>query len=115
MVDGLASDLGPALERDWERWREYYSAADGAYAVSPFVDAEGDRLIRQTASYEQELVKIRHLLRRQDLSFMEQIAHLDRLSADLFDKTTSGNRRAGYAMAVILGFLILTHFLTRKV
>ncbi|UQZ87849.1 hypothetical protein C4J81_00885 [Deltaproteobacteria bacterium Smac51] len=115
IVDALALELGPALERDWTRWSDLYEAAEGPLALTPFTDAEGEILIRQTASYDQELVKIRYLLRQQDAVFMEQIAEADRLSADLFDKSSSGNRQAGYALATIIAFLFLTHLLTRKV
>ena len=114
-VDSLARELGPALERDWQRWIEVYTANEGDYSLSPYTNAEGEAFIRQTASYDQELVKIRYLLRQQDSLLMEQITQLDRMSADLFDKATSGNRRAGYALATIVAFLFMTHLLTRKV
>ena len=110
MVDDLARQLGPALLRDWQRWRAAYEAAP----LAAFTDAQGEKLNRQTYSYEQELVKIRYLLRSQDLLFMEQIAQLHGLSADLFDQANSGNLQAGLALATIIAFLLLTHFLTRK-
>lgn len=114
-VDDLARELGPALARDWRRWSEVYDAHEGPYALASFTDAKGRSLNRQTVSYDQELVKIRYLLRRQDALFMEQTAQLDRLSADMFDKATSGNRRAGYALATLIAFLFMTYLLTRKV
>lgn len=114
-VDALARELGPALERDWRRWSDIYDASEGPGALAPFTDAKGERFIRQTASYDQELVKIRYLLRRQDSLFMEQINQMDQLSADLFDRATSGNFRAGYALATVIAFLFLTYLLTRKV
>lgn len=114
-VDALAADLGPALERDWTRWADAYTAHQGPYALAPYTDAKGESHIRQTASYDQELVKIRQILRRQDVFLVQGIARLNRTGADLFDRATSGNRQAGYALASVIAFLFLTHWLTRKV
>jgi hypothetical protein len=69
LLHDAARYLGPARERDWRRWREIY--ASPAYALPDIVrpaDAaaradEPRRLRRQTDSYEQELLKLRYLLR----------------------------------------------------
>ncbi|MDR2354644.1 MAG: CotH kinase family protein [Clostridiales Family XIII bacterium] len=61
--------LGPARQRDWQRWRHIYTGS--AYALTDLVNAENRaqtdeprRLRRQTDSYEQEILKIRYLLQR---------------------------------------------------
>lgn len=113
-VDNLAESLGPALERDWRRWEKEYASAEGPFALEPYVDQKGQSRIRQTFSYDQELVKIRDSLRGQDAFLMGQMAQLDWISADLFDEATSGNRQAAYALAAIIAFLFLTYMLTRK-
>lgn len=115
MVDAIAGELGPALARDWVRWGAEYAGDDGPFALAPYVDAQGESRIRQTHSYDEELVKIRHLLREQDAFFLQGVTNLERAGADLFDHATSGNRQAGLAIAAIIAFLILTHLLTRKV
>lgn len=114
LVDGLATSLGPALERDWKRWEKEYTAASGPFALMPFTDDKGEEHLRQTFSYDQELVKIRHNLLEQDSFLMGQTSQLNWISADLFDEATSGNRQGAYAFVAIIGFLILTYLLTRK-
>ena len=114
LVDALATRLGPALERDWYRWKEEYTSVAGPMALLPFTDGEGETRIRRTSSYDQELVKLRYSLREQDVFLTGQLAQMGWLSADLFDKTMDGNRSAGYALAVMAVFLIFTYMLTRK-
>jgi hypothetical protein len=63
----IARYLGPAQRRDWQRWQHIYTGS--AYALDEVVNtaaqADGpERLRRQTDSYEQEVLKIRYLLRR---------------------------------------------------
>jgi hypothetical protein len=69
-IDALLRDttryLGPARERDWRRWQSIYTGSD--YALQDAIEdaalaAAPVRLRRQTDSYEQEILKIRHLLR----------------------------------------------------
>ena len=114
IVDSLATRLGPALERDWRRWQREYTATQGHCALLPYTDTEGEIHIRQTTSYDQELVKIRYSLREQDAFLAGQMGQIGWLSADLFDRAMDGNRQAGYALAVMAAFLFLTYMLTRK-
>lgn len=114
MVDALAMELGPALERDWRRWATEYEATGGPAALAPYIDPQGESHVRQTFSYAQELVKIRFCLIRQDNLLITQLRQAEWLGADLFAKETSGNRQAGYALLALVGFMTLSHILTRR-
>ena len=114
LVDETAAGLGPALERDWKRWESEYAATQGPYFLAPYTDGRGEQHGRQTFSYDQELVKIRHALLGQDEFLTRQMSQLNWISVDLFDQATSGNRRGAYAFATIIAFLFLTYVLTRK-
>ena len=114
MVDGIIAELGPALDRDWARWNREYTAAAGPYALSPFIDEEGIRHIRQTVSSDQDVVKIRRNLREQDAFLMEQMEQLAWMTVDLYDSGTAGNRQAAYALGVIVGMMALMHLLSKK-
>jgi hypothetical protein len=71
-IDALLHDaaryLGPAQQRDWQRWQAVYTGSP--YTRLPDIIVTGlaakadepRRLRRQTDSYEQELLKIRYLL-----------------------------------------------------
>lgn len=110
----LATNLGPAIERDWIRWHNEYAAAESPYALQPFVDADGEEHVRQTWSFDQELVKIGHCLRRQDGFLRDQLERLDWMTADLYDKGTSGNRQAAYAFLALIAMMTLMHLLSKK-
>ena len=114
MVDNMTVSLGPALERDWLRWSGEYAAANGPYALAPFVDEEGVEHIRRTEDYGQDAVKIRRNIREQDSFLFEQMEQLMWMTVDLYDKGTAGNRHALYSIGVIAGLLALMHLLSRK-
>jgi hypothetical protein len=72
LLHDAARYLGPARERDWLRWGEIYTGPE--YALPDIVSTAAARageaapdeprfLRRQTADYEQELLKLRYLLR----------------------------------------------------
>ncbi|CAK7030281.1 MAG: hypothetical protein DELT_02755 [Desulfovibrio sp.] len=114
LVDTLALELGPALERDWRRWEKQYGATEGPLAVRPYIDADYKVHLRQTCSPDQELVKINYCLRFQDTFLVEQVGGLEGESSNLFDTHSHGNRRGLYAFLVIFGFLAFTYVLMRK-
>ena len=114
-VDEMAAFLGPALARDWNRWRDTYAATEGALALTPFVDDKGMEHIRRTGSYDQELVKIRRNLREQDGFLMKQMEQLPWMSVDLYDRGTAGNRQAAYSIVTIVGLMVLMYLLSKKI
>jgi hypothetical protein len=77
--------LGPAQKRDWQRWKDVYTGSQYALTdvIVPTTPAmseqatEPTRLRRQTDSYEQEVLKLRHLLHVHGVSVpdaLQQIA-----------------------------------------
>lgn len=114
MTAGLSSRLGLAIQRDWTRWRKEYATAGNPYMLAPFMDDEGESNVRQTWSYDQDLVKIFRDLRKQDEFVLAQLETLNWMTDDLYDKRSSGDRQAAYALLTLVGMFILTHLLTRK-
>ena len=114
VVDGMTVTLGPALERDWSRWYDAYTAVEGPYALAPFVDEEGITHIRRTEDYDQDAVKIRRNIREQDSFLLVQMEQLVWMTVDLYDRGTAGNRYALYSMATIAGLMVLMHLLSKR-
>ena len=114
VVDDLGRKLDVALERDWYRWRAEYTSTSGPYALLPFVDSQGKRHIRQTWSFDQELVKIAHCLREQDGFLVKQMGELAWMTGELYDKTRGGSRQSTYALICLFGMLGLMHVLSRR-
>lgn len=113
-LNGLALELGPAIERDWVRWRDEYVSVQSRYALQPFIDEEGREHIRQTWSLDQELVKINHCMLKQDDFIRDQLERLNWMTADLYDKSTSGNRQAAYAFLAMIAMMTLMYLLSKK-
>ncbi len=113
VVTDIKTTLGDALERDWIRWRNEYAATEGPFALEPYVDGQTTR-IRQTWSYDQDLVKITNSLNEQSVVILEQFSNLSWLLPDLYARGTSGTRGAIYAFITLVVVLLFTHVLTRK-
>lgn len=113
LVDVLALRLGHAIERDWLRWEEEYTGAAGPSLV-PFEDAKGVNHDRQTTSFDQELVKISHCLKKQNDFLGQNIENLYWMSADLYAKEKTGNKQAGYSLITLIAIALIIFILTRK-
>lgn len=113
LVTNIKATLGHALERDWVRWRNEYAADAGPFALEPFVDKQTTR-IRQTWSYDQDLVKITNSLNEQSAVILEQFDNVSWMLPDLYAGGTSGTRGAIYAFISLFVVLIFTHIITRR-
>ncbi len=113
-LETLAFRLGHALERDWLRWHAEYTATSGPYALRDYVDEENNAHTRQTWSFDQELVKIGHALSGQDAFLRDQLEQLDWMTADLYDRGTSGNKQAVYAFACLGAMMLLMYLLGKR-
>lgn len=114
IVDIMALQLGHAIERDWLRWEAEYNSAGGPNRLSPFADAKGVTHNRQTASFEQELVKISYSLGKQAEYLGANIELLHGMSADLYAVEKSGNRQAAYSFLTLAAMAIIIFILSRK-
>lgn len=113
LVDVLALRLGHAVERDWLRWAEEYTGAAGP-KLRPFEDAQGLSHDRQTTTFDQELVKIAHCLKKQNDFLGQNIENLYWMSADLYAKEKTGNKQAGYSLITLVVIALIIFLLTRK-
>lgn len=114
LVAAQTEYLGPALERDWFRWEKDYAATKGDFALQPYTDSKNKVHLRQTGTLGDELVKIRHCLRQQNSFLFENVGRIEWMTVDLFDNSTTGNRQAAYAIAMVISFLALSHIVTRQ-
>ncbi len=109
LVDDTAAFLGPALGRDWERWRQVYAEM----AAQPLETAYGEALNRDTASVEQELLKIKHHLRVQDGWLRENIMRLQ-WQDGLFAPGLGGRDTLIYLFLFLFAFFALTSYARRR-
>ncbi len=68
----LAAELGPALDRDWARWREAYEAEP----LAELMTEDADERVRQTFNPVQEIVKIKYTFRQNNSDlrhFMDEL------------------------------------------
>jgi hypothetical protein len=105
LVDNTARYLGPALLRDWKRWERLYTT-DALFIPQPEVERDGTKLIRQTFSYDQELVKIRYLLREHDADTRNEILEM-RWQPHLLNSSQRIHFNMLVAMAFITAFFII--------
>lgn len=72
LVDETTDHLGPALIRDWQRWEKAYGP-EGPNRPAPAKAQDGTPVIRGAESYDQEIIKIKYLIREQDLKIRADI------------------------------------------
>ena len=74
LIDSAVEYLGAAQARDWARWKYVYQY-DPLMTLEPYPagDAGNPSRLRQTASYEQEIMKLKYVLREQSLQIAEAI------------------------------------------
>lgn len=84
LIDEALAYLGPAVTRDWWRWSYYYNVTDGVelqpVAQEPLAgtgQTEEAALARSAQNHQQELIRIRYLLREHDIYTAYAIAYLD--------------------------------------
>ncbi len=72
LIESLVERLGPALDRDWSRWKEAYQADPPENLLTE----EADVRVRQTFTPTQEVLKIKHNFRMNDMvmkGFMDNL------------------------------------------
>ena len=74
LIDSAVKYLGPAQARDWARW-EYIYQYDPLMILEPVISMDADKpsRLRQTESYEQEIIKLKYVLREHSLQIADAI------------------------------------------
>ena len=74
LIDSAVKYLGPAQARDWARWKYIYQY-DPSTTLEPHPaeDANHPSRLRQTGNYEQEIVKLKYVLREHSMEIAETI------------------------------------------
>jgi len=58
VIDETVFHLGPAIDREWYRWAEVYRT-DHRTSLNPWIDENGDELIRNALEHRQEIYRIK--------------------------------------------------------
>jgi hypothetical protein len=105
----IARYLGPAQQRDWRRWKHIYTGS--AYALDDIDNAkqaawtdEPSRLRRQTDSYDQEILKIRYLLRRHGEAFPKALLKMDGLHVAEISAADDYKKNSALVFLFLLAF-----------
>lgn len=109
LIDETVIYLGPALVRDWDRWREAYI---GARRLEPLIAENGEILARGTRSLDQEIVKIKYNLVEQNRKIRLDLQEL-RWQPGLIDSSVRVRRNTVISAIFIAAFFTLVHY-TRK-
>ncbi|MDR1574331.1 MAG: CotH kinase family protein [Clostridiales Family XIII bacterium] len=112
MLHETARYLGPAQQRDWQRWQDIYTGS--AYALQDAVvpvsssggaqASEPARLRRQTDSYEQEVLKLRHLLHVHGASIPIALPKMDLPRAGIISATDDYKKNSALMTLFLLAF-----------
>lgn len=94
LIDSTVEFLEPAQARDWARWKHVYQY-DPLMTMAPYPSEDADKpsRLRQTGSYEQEIMKLKYVLREHSLQIGEAIPLLYRednliTEADNYERNT---------------------------
>ncbi|NLL79096.1 MAG: spore coat protein CotH [Clostridiales bacterium] len=72
LVDEIHEYLTYAQPREWARWSKMYQEKN-SFALVDYLDEDGDLIVRQSDSYEQELYRIKTVLRKHGDSIMRDL------------------------------------------
>jgi hypothetical protein len=110
-VYGVARYLKPAQQRDWLRWRDIYTGS--AYAlpdevIGPTAEADAtaksrrpERFVRRTDSFDEELLKLRHLLRVHGDAVAESLSELRNTGAYVYARDDRSRNALPVALSMI--------------
>lgn len=113
LVDGIAGRLGPAMERDWNRWRHLY-AEDARFLLEPAIGPDGSALSRRTGDVEQEIRKIKHGLRRQGMAMRLRLLE-GKWGKYQFDYEMDARRNFLMAAGFVVVFFFVARYARRRV
>ncbi len=109
LVEDTVVFLGPALQRDWFRWRQAYAAAAPQLAKTK----HGETLVRETHTADQEVLKIKHFLRLQDDRIKNRIMRL-RWQEGMFASGLSSHRNIIALLVFLAVFFGVTGYVRRR-
>ncbi len=111
-VDDTAAMLGPAMQRDWNRWERVYTGHDPRYRLETVEAENGDILVRQTFTPEQELLKIKSTLAMHGQK-MRYAATERQWQHHRFNRSMDSQRNLVLALIFMAGFFVLAHYARR--
>jgi|GEM_PF-5806128 len=113
-IDEQARYLGPALQRDWDRWSAVYNQHQLAdRLVENPATLEEERLIRQTHSPVEEIIKLKYSFRSNNLVVKEMMEDL-RWKKVFFTEQKKTTKNLMMTSGFILLFFTLVTYAGRK-
>lgn len=113
LLDRLYVSLGPAMKRDWHRWKDAYGEGD-ASRLLPLRRERGPELVRETQDPQQEFLKLKHALRLQGNALREYLMET-RWQRYVFNYEMDARRNFLMASVFIAAFFALAHYARRRV
>ncbi|MBU3114090.1 CotH kinase family protein [Clostridium lacusfryxellense] len=89
-INEIEAYIAPAQEREWARWNEIRSKQDG-YALKPYRDAEGDKINREISEYDQDVFKLKTILRKHGNEIPKSLQALGQVATKETDWTSRTN------------------------
>ncbi|MDC7286340.1 CotH kinase family protein [Blautia schinkii] len=93
-IDEITAYLGGAIEREWMRWGHWYTT-DNVYSLEDYTGSDGITLKRNAVTYEDEIYRIKTVLRE----------HADSISTGL--KMLEKNAELTTGLSKWMGWLLL--------
>jgi hypothetical protein len=113
LLHDTARYLGPAQQRDWQRWQDIYTGSKYALwdTVTPITPSESPQvtepthLRRQTDSYEQELLKFRSLLHVHGASIPNALPEMAFPRANVVSAADDYKKNSMFVAVFLLAFV----------
>ncbi|MHC1722802.1 MAG: CotH kinase family protein [Aminipila sp.] len=109
-IDEIVAYIGPAQEREWNRWAEQYTKNHEAYSLLSEKSKDGQILYRDSREYQQEIYRIKTTLKKHGDAIQQ---NLDALEKDCTLNTAWSGRQDIFLLLVLVG-LIVTVLLLKK-
>ncbi len=98
-INEIEAYIAPAQEREWARWNEIRNQQD-SYALKPYRDAEGYKINREISEYDQDVFKLKTILRKHGNEIPKSLQALEKVATKETDWTSRTNLILLFVMAL---------------
>lgn len=101
-IDEIVAHLGGAQEREWSRWGHWYTT-ENEYSLLPEKDADGKILIRNAVTFEDEIYRLKTVLREHSRQMPEALRGLEKMT----ETTTGIDSWMGWLLLLAAGIFLI--------
>lgn len=109
-IEQIQAYIGPAKEREWFRWNDIRKKQN-SYELKSYVDADNDVIYRKTSNYDQEIYKLKTILRKHGNVILER---LEILEGSTIWETNWSSRKNVMLLLVIALFCVPIIYVSRS-